>query len=63
MAKTDWQLSLTKGLTTKQFKHKYRAKGYRKSVGYPWVTEGVNETNKDQWLRTIKQKNPWLKIA
>jgi len=30
---------------------------------YPWMTEGVNDSNREAWIRTIKRKNPWLKIA
>ena len=28
---------------------------------YPWMTEGVNESNRDDWLAMIHKKNPWLK--
>ena len=27
---------------------------------YPWLTEGVNESNRDDWLAMIHKKNPWL---
>lgn len=27
---------------------------------YPWYVDGVNKTNRAQWLRTIKRKNPWM---
>jgi hypothetical protein len=27
----------------------------------PWMTEGVNEKNKEKWLATIYKKNYWLK--
>lgn len=27
---------------------------------YPWVTEGVNESNREQWFSLILAKNPWL---
>lgn len=30
---------------------------------YPWLTEGVNEGNREQWLAIIHKKNPWLKVA
>lgn len=30
---------------------------------YPWETEGVNSKNRAQWLRMIKKKNPWMKVA
>lgn len=30
---------------------------------YPWVTEGVNSTNRGKWWAMIKKKNPWLKVA
>ena len=29
----------------------------------PWLTEGVNKTNRKQWLAMIKRENPWLKIG
>ncbi|HDY88131.1 MAG TPA: hypothetical protein ENH82_08475 [bacterium] len=28
---------------------------------YPWMTEGVNDSNREQWLRAIHKKNPWLR--
>lgn len=30
---------------------------------YPWMTEGVNADNKEQWLAMIHKKNSWLKVA
>ena len=30
---------------------------------YPWLTEGVNDSNRDEWLAMIHKKNPWLKVA
>lgn len=30
---------------------------------YPWMTEGVNESNRADWLAMIAKKNPWLKVA
>ena len=30
---------------------------------YPWMTEGVNESNRANWLAMIHKKNPWLKVA
>ena len=27
---------------------------------YPWVTEGVNEENREQWQQTILNQNPWF---
>jgi len=30
---------------------------------YPWMTGGVNDSNREQWLATIHKKNPWLKVA
>lgn len=27
---------------------------------YPWMTEGVNDTNREQWWAMTKKKNPWL---
>ena len=30
---------------------------------YPWLTEGVNKSNRDDWLVMIHKKNPWLKVA
>lgn len=30
---------------------------------YPWMTEGVNEGNREQWQKMIAKKNPWLKVA
>lgn len=30
---------------------------------YPWMTEGVNDGNREQWLAMIHEKNPWLKVA
>jgi len=30
---------------------------------YPWLTEGVNDSNRAQWWAIIKKKNPWLKVA
>ena len=30
---------------------------------YPWLTEGVNESNRADWLALIHKKNPWLKVA
>ena len=30
---------------------------------YPWLTEGVNDTNKAEWWAMILRKNPWLKVA
>lgn len=27
---------------------------------YPWATEGVSESNREQWQRTILAKNKWL---
>ena len=30
---------------------------------YPWLTEGVNDKNREQWQEMIAKKNPWLKIA
>ena len=27
---------------------------------YPWLTEGVNDTNRKKWSAMIKKKNPWL---
>lgn len=28
----------------------------------PWLTEGINDTNREQWLARIEKKNPWLKV-
>ena len=33
------------------------------NLAYPWLTEGVNESNRADWLAMIKKKNPWLKVA
>ena len=30
---------------------------------YPWLTEGVNDTNREQWKAMIRKKNSWLKVA
>lgn len=30
---------------------------------YPWYKTGVNPENREQWLRMIKKKNPWLKLT
>ncbi len=30
---------------------------------YPWMTEGVNDTNRKKWLANIKKKNPWLSVV
>ena len=30
---------------------------------YPWSTEGVNDTNREQWRAMIDKKNPWLNAA
>ena len=30
---------------------------------YPWMTEGVNSSNKAQWLAMIMKKNPWFNNA
>ena len=30
---------------------------------YPWMTEGVNDTNRAEWWAMINKKNPWLKVA
>ena len=30
---------------------------------YPWMTEGVNDTNRAEWWAMILKKNPWLKVA
>ena len=30
---------------------------------YPWLTDGVNESNRADWLAMIHKKNPWLKVA
>ncbi len=30
---------------------------------YPWMTEGVNADNREQWLAMVHKKNPWLKVA
>ena len=30
---------------------------------YPWLTEGVNDSNREQWQEMIAKKNPWLKVA
>ncbi len=30
---------------------------------YPWLTEGVNDSNREQWQKMIAKKNPWLKVA
>jgi len=32
-------------------------------AGYPWLTEGVNDTNRAEWWAMILKKNPWLKVA
>ena len=30
---------------------------------YSWLTEGVNDNNREQWEKMIAKKNPWLKVA
>lgn len=30
---------------------------------YPWLIEGVNDSNREQWQKMIAKKNPWLKVA
>ena len=27
----------------------------------PWYKEGINPTNKKQWLSAVYKKNPWMK--
>ena len=30
---------------------------------YPWATYGVDDSNREQWQRTILKKKPWLDSA
>jgi len=30
---------------------------------YPWLTEGVNDKNRERWLAMIQKENPWLKVG
>ncbi len=58
------QIYIEKRQAIKAKRHKNQSKRVlRYNPEYPWMTEGVNETNRAQWWAMIKKKNPWLKVA
>ena len=65
-----WWLSLSDAEKDAQVKKWQRQKERRRKKRpakvqiydpkYPWATDGVDDSNREQWQRTILAKNKWL---